>query len=175
MKREIKATENGPCLDDRQKPLTDSLMDCVSEVVCVIDPNTYEILYANKTLRDMAKKDLTGCLCYEALHKNNSPCAFCTNDRLTKNSDRPLHREVHNSILKRDFSITSKIMQWPDGRDVIVECAIDITRNKKTEGDLKRRLEIERVVKDTSARFIGIHNFNDAIKPANPCQGFIEK
>jgi len=166
MKKETGITGNKVYPKGEPKSLSGILMDYVREVICVVDPNTYEVLFANKTLKDMTKKDITGGLCYNVLHKKDSPCTFCAIAGLKGDSGGPLYREVHNSILKRDFSIASRLIKWPDGRDVVVECAIDITRNKKAESDLKRRLEIERVVKDASARFIGIHNFNDSINRA---------
>ncbi len=165
MRRDVNTPENYICLNGERdiKLLLDSLMDCVSEAVCVADPQTHEILYANKALKDMAKRDVTGCLCYKELHGNDEPCTRCISCCINKDMDKPWHREVYNSYLERSFSITGKMMKWPDGRKVVFEYAADVTNNKKAQEDLNKRLEIERVVKDTSARFIGIHNFNGAV------------
>ncbi|MDR1439983.1 MAG: response regulator [Clostridiales bacterium] len=64
--------------------MTDRIIDSIDAFVYVIDPVTYEILYANKKLADaFAPRGLLGRVCWQAMHGGLSgPCAFCLRHRL---------------------------------------------------------------------------------------------
>jgi len=61
-----------------------SIFDGIGEAVYIADPETYELLFANKTLRNAFGEDLVGGRCHERLQGLRSPCPFCTNDLLIK-------------------------------------------------------------------------------------------
>ena len=110
-----------------------SIFDSINEIIYVADPNTYEILYANKVLKDAFKKDLIGGICYKEFQGFNSPCEFCTNETILKNKGKPYRWEYHNQILNKDYVIVDRIIKWPDERNVRFEIAIDITDLKRAE------------------------------------------
>lgn len=60
------------------------LLDALDEIVYVSDPNTYELLYANRRCRSLLPtRDYKGKPCYALLQGQPAPCPYCTNARLT--------------------------------------------------------------------------------------------
>ena len=65
---------------------------------------------------------------------------------------QPYRWEYHNPILGRDYLVSDRIIRWPDGRDVRIELAIDITKRKRTEDKLKEYGEkLEEMVEEKTA------------------------
>jgi len=131
-----------------------AVCDNIDAIVCVSDPVTYEILFANKTLEKLYQKSLTGGTCYKELQGRAFPCEFCT---------RPHKWEYYSPLLNRHFMIEDKAIKWPDGRDVKLEFAIDITHRKKEEEAIRRQLEFMDTVKRISSRFVGVSDIDEAI------------
>lgn len=58
------------------------LLDALDEIVYVSDPNTYELLYANRRCRSLLPtRDYKGKPCYALLQGQPAPCPYCTNAR----------------------------------------------------------------------------------------------
>lgn len=110
-----------------------SIFDGINEVVYITDPKTYEILFVNKFMKNNFSKELVGGICYREFQGLESPCGFCTNDIILENKGNPYQWEFYNASLDKTFFITDKIINWPDGRNVRFELAIDITDRKKAE------------------------------------------
>ncbi len=123
-----------------------SIFDSINHAIYVADPKTYEILYTNSQLRSALKKNVTGRKCYEILQDKTQPCEFCTNHIILKNKGKPYKWEYRNPRTKRDYELIDKIITWPDGRNVRMEMAIDIT-------DRKRALEEVRSAHQTMSVF----------------------
>ncbi len=124
---------------ERQQLL--SIFDSIDQVVYVTDPTTYEILYANQALKNAFQKELVGGICYREFQGLDVPCDFCTNDIILKRKPDPYRWEYYNPSIKRTFDITDRIITWPDGRDVRLEFAIDITERKLLHNQLQRKNE----------------------------------
>lgn len=110
-----------------------SIFDSINEVIYIADPKTYEILYANKALKDKMGEDVVGDICYKRFQGRDAPCEFCTNEIILKEKDKPYQWEHHNPVIGRDYMLIDRIIKWPDGRDVRFELAIDITERKTAE------------------------------------------
>ncbi len=95
-----------------------SILDSIEEFIYISDPITYEILYTNKFVRDLIKKDPIGKTCYKEFQRRKAPCEFCTNKTVLQDKKKPFKWEYHNPIVNQDFLITDKIIKWSDGRDV---------------------------------------------------------
>ena len=55
------------------------LLDALDEIVYVSDPNTYELLYANRRCRSLLPtRDYKGKPCYALLQGQPAPCPYCT-------------------------------------------------------------------------------------------------
>ncbi|MEJ5300759.1 MAG: PAS domain S-box protein [Thermodesulforhabdaceae bacterium] len=110
-----------------------ALFDAIDQVIYVSDPYTHEILFVNRYFRELLGRDVVGELCYKAFQGMDRPCEFCTNDMILRERPKPYTWEYRNPILGRDYWITDRIIQWPDGRAVRFEIAVDITERKKAE------------------------------------------
>lgn len=131
---ERKKTEEA--LDFEHRQLL-SIFDSIDEVVYVSDPNTYEVLYANQAIRKVLG-DVVGKKCYLVFQGMESPCSFCTNDRIFgKNVGRTYIGDLQNRINKKWYHCIDKAIRWPNGRMVRCEVAIDITKHKMAEELLK--------------------------------------
>ncbi len=119
-----------------------SIFDSIDEIIYVSDMNNYEVLFANKAAKNAFGKDIVGAVCFKALQKRLSPCEFCTNEIIRKDSLRPYRWEFHNPVTRADYDITDRAIQWPDGRLVRFELAIDVTQRKQTETSLRRITEL---------------------------------
>jgi PAS domain S-box-containing protein len=113
-----------------------SIFDSIDESIYVSDPVTYEILYANRAMKDMFGKELIGGVCYKEIQGKDAPCDFCTNALILKNRGKPYVWEFYNPVVDKYVVLTDRIIKWPDGRDVRFEIAIDITGRKKAEDSL---------------------------------------
>jgi PAS domain S-box-containing protein len=134
-----------------------SIFDSIDEVIYVADPYTHEILYANRAMQDKFGKSLTGGICYREIQGKDAPCEFCTNGIILSKKVEPYRWEFHNPTVNRDFDIVDRIIQWPDGRDVRFEIALDITERKRANEALRESEEKFRVLAETSPAAIFLY------------------
>ncbi len=118
-----------------------SIFDSLDQFVYVSDPKTYEILYANKYFQKFLGRDVIGKTCYEELQNLKKPCDFCTNTIILAQKPLPYSWEHYNPVFNRYFSIIDRIIRWPDGRDVRLEVATDITEEKRALEELNAAYE----------------------------------
>ena len=102
------------------------------EIVYICDPQTYEVLFVNNTMKSLLGKDPVGGLCYHEFQGFDQPCDFCTNSIILE-TGRPHTWEYFNPVMKRHFKLTDQIIPWHDGRRVRFELATDITDQKQAE------------------------------------------
>ena len=114
-----------------------SMFDSMDEVVYVADPDTYELLYMNGPAKEQFG-DGIGQRCYYVLQNFDSPCSFCTNNRIFgENTGKPYIWEFQNMVNRHWYRCIDRAIQWPDGRTVRFEMAIDITGRRLAEEQVK--------------------------------------
>lgn len=103
----------------------DALLDGLSELVYISDPQTYELLYLNKASREVyGDPAVSDRPCYEVLQGQSSPCPFCTSHRLTE--DTFYEWEHTNTLVNRHYLLRDKLIQW-NGKPARLEIAFDVT------------------------------------------------
>ncbi|SMP50205.1 PAS domain S-box-containing protein [Desulfonatronum zhilinae] len=118
-----------------------SIFDSMGQYVYVVNPSTYEILFANKAMQKAYGTTLEGRICYDVLQRADCPCSFCGNPSLVQNPDQTLQKEHENTVLGQHLLVTEKVITWPDGRDVILKFGMDITDRIKAEKALRNSQE----------------------------------
>lgn len=156
----------GPAQEPEQEQIL-SIFDSIDEPVYVSDPDTYEVLFVNRAVKDYLGKDPTGDLCYVEFQGLEEPCGFCTNAKITADPERAYRWEHHNPMLDRDYLIVDRLIHWPDGRDVRFEFAMDITGLKDLERRLKESEEYFRAVTENVMDLIMIVDGEGIIKYVN--------
>jgi len=111
------------------------------EVIYVVDPETYEVLFVNEHFARMLGSDPVGKKCYEEFQGLTSPCSFCTNNILKKNKGKPYTWEFHNEKINNIFLITDQLIKWPGNRKVRFEVATNITEKRRKAEKLQREIE----------------------------------
>jgi PAS domain S-box-containing protein len=116
-----------------------AMFDGIEESIYVADPNTYELLHVNKAFKENWGQDGIGKKCYKVLQRRNSPCPFCTNDKIFgENIGKTYIWEFKNRVDERWYRCADKAIKWTDGRMVRFELASDITERKEAENKLKK-------------------------------------
>ncbi len=115
-----------------------AMFDSMDEVIYVADPQTYELLYMNgPALKGWG--DRVGQPCYRVLQNRDTPCPFCTNDRIFGESTGQAYTwEFQNTINERWYRCIDRAIRWSDGRMVRFEFAIDIHDRKEHEALLEQ-------------------------------------
>jgi signal transduction histidine kinase len=114
-----------------------TILEAHPDRISVVDPDTHEVLFANRRCREDIGSDPVGRVCYEAMHGRDAPCEFCRGSILNAKPGVPERWERHDERTGRDYDITDMLIPWTDGRLVHYQLAVDCTEHKQ----LQHRLE----------------------------------
>lgn len=138
-----------------------SLLNEISELVYVSDPETYELLFVNHTgCQTLHLENYKHKKCYEVLQGKTSPCEFCTNDRLC--DDNFYTWEFTNPSIGRHFLLKDKIIQWR-GKTARMEIAFDITELELQKQELKNMLDVQTLITNCVRMLYAVDNLDQTI------------
>ena len=138
-----------------------SLLNEISELVYVSDPETYELLFVNQTgCQTLHLENYKHKKCYEVLQGKTSPCEFCTNDRLC--DDNFYTWEFTNPSIGRHFLLKDKIIQW-HGKTERKEIAFDITERELQKQELKNMLDVQTLITNCVRMLYAVDDLDQTI------------
>lgn len=138
-----------------------SLLNEISELVYVSDPETYELLFVNQTgCQTLHLENYKHKKCYEVLQGKTSPCEFCTNDRLC--DDNFYTWEFTNPSIGRHFLLKDKIIQWR-GKTARMEIAFDITERELQKQELKNMLDVQTLITNCVRMLYSVDDLDQTI------------
>lgn len=130
-----------------------TLIDEMSELIYVVDIDTYELLFVNRSGKEMfGLDDLSGVMCYQAIHGKDQPCGFCPNKMLVQ--DQFYTWECTNQQLQRHFLLKDKLMEW-EGHHAKIEIAFDTTAGEREKQELKNALDAENLINECAQVLYG--------------------
>jgi PAS domain S-box-containing protein len=128
-----------------------ALSDGIDEIIYVLDPKTYEILFANEKTEELFGKGVVGKKCYNVFQKLNKPCPNCTNKYVFgKNLGKTYVWDHQNLWNKRWYKGIYKAIKWLGGKYVKYGISIDISKQKKMEEALRESEEFFRSAVENS-------------------------
>lgn len=138
-----------------------SLLNEISELVYVSDPETYELLFVNQTgCQTLHLENYKHKKCYEILQGKTSPCEFCTNDRLC--DDNFYTWEFTNPSIGRHFLLKDKIIQWR-GKTARMEIAFDIAERELQKQELKNMLDVQTLITNCVRMLYAVDDLDQTI------------
>jgi len=124
--------------------------DQVKEFICnetssfalsIINIKTAEIIYTNNAMKNiMVDRDAKKC--WESLYGEKDKCSWCKIKNIldvekpANNTTEDFEYEYFNEVTNSWYQIQNKVTQLNDGRNILVSVAIDISKQKKSQGDL---------------------------------------
>ncbi|MFK5984384.1 MAG: GGDEF domain-containing protein [Pseudomonadota bacterium] len=120
-----------------ENKLFEALLDVIPFGAYAVDVNTYEVIYANKSIREnMYAPQET--YCWEKIYGQNQICSWCTIHKLqhgnVKLDHEKYNHEFFDEIDDKWISSYDELMAWPDGRDVKYSILVDTTNQKSLQG-----------------------------------------
>lgn len=133
-----------------ENELSTVILDEDDNLVCIADPDTYDIVYLNKGAKrlfhlSMEEESYKNRKCYSLLQGLDQPCRFCTNKFLTTHD---FYRwEFFNPVVQRYFMIKDKFIVLHN-KTYRLEIAVDLTDKEEERKTLELELEKHRAVTD---------------------------
>lgn len=116
---------------DARRPFSfDAFLGEQGDMAYLVDPATFNLICGNKAFYNrlgLSEEQCTGMKCYEAMHKRDAPCPFCS--RANWSTDKFYLWKNQNAALEQEFLIKNKLVSWL-GEEVLLAFAVDISNDK---------------------------------------------
>ena len=139
------------------------MLDEIDEIVYVSDAENYDLLYLNKTGRDlpgMKGKNYQGLKCHEFLFDSKKPCSFCTMHLLSRDKYYVWENTIESS--GQHYMLKDKLLDW-DGREARIEWAINLTEKQEQQRKLSSRLKIEKELLEGVGEMVHASNLSESL------------
>ncbi|MDL2254036.1 EAL domain-containing protein, partial [Ruminococcaceae bacterium OttesenSCG-928-I18] len=121
------------------------LLDELDEIVYISEPESYKVLYLNRTGRTMlGVQDYENMLCHELFNDRDSTCANCSSKNASR--DRFIMRECYNSNLGGKFLMRQKLIPWK-GDLALLAMSTDLAQDISINTESRIRLEADRTLR----------------------------
>ena len=156
-------------MDEHERKETDisvleSILNGMDAYVYVTDPTSDDMLFINDKMRehfDFPEGDSINKKCWAVLQTGMTErCPFCPNNRLKDHPDETVVWEECNTVTKRNYRNSDKLIKWPDGRLVHMQHSVDITEMKELA------TEQQELVSKISQRFITGNDVDEMVSMA---------
>ena len=138
--------------------ILESILNGMDAYLYVTDPKTDEMLFINDKMRehfDLGNFGITGVKCYAVLQDGiDKRCEFCPMHHLEHHPEDTVVWEEHNTVTKRYYRNSDKLIKWEDGRLVHLQHSVDITEMKEASALVDQQLAQQELMSKISQRFI---------------------
>lgn len=109
--RQMDSAENRFLPEREPREALDSIVENMDEMVYVCDAETRELYYLNPAGRKSTGiYDYKGRKCYQVLHDRNTPCEFCSRQKISE--EKTSVRQIEESVTGRLFRIKDRLIPW---------------------------------------------------------------
>jgi len=128
--RELKTTIAQMHQSRQSLNILENILNSIDAQIYVAVPYTGEILFVNNYMKNDFKieGDCIGQLCYKTFLKDmDGMCDFCPCYQLDKDPNSTVIWEMRNPLTDRIYRNTTRYIEWPDGRTVLIQHSVDVT------------------------------------------------
>ena len=119
-------------------------MNEISELLYIVDTDTYELLFLNEAgRRTFYDGPYYGKKCYEVLQHLDEPCPFCNNQKLKLGES--VTWEHTNHVNHRHYLLKDRLISW-NNRSARMEIAFDMTEHENEKNKIRYMLEAEQML-----------------------------
>jgi len=115
-----------------ENKLFEALLDVVPFGAYAVDLKTFEIVYANKIIRDNMYAPQEE-YCWKKLYGRETKCDWCS---IGKNINTKQTCTFFDELDDKWIKSFDEFISWPDGRDVKYSILVDTTSQKEAEGSI---------------------------------------
>ena len=130
METALKAANEATTLKNNSLRALEVIMDSMDTMLYVNIPDTGEILFINKSMKQHygIKGSGIGQTCYKVLQNGQKEkCSFCPCYRLDENPEDFIMWEENSSLTNRIYRNTDCYITWVDGRLAHLQYSVDVT------------------------------------------------
>lgn len=138
----------------RHDRILTEILNNFDALIYVSDLETNEILFINDSMkREFGVTDVEGKICWQVFQDNfTGVCDFCPVHRLKSVDDPPIVWEEYNTVTRKYYQNTDRIINWVDNRIVHIQYSIDVTVFKENARELDdKRLQLEDALRTIQA------------------------
>jgi PAS domain S-box-containing protein len=142
-------------LSDKMSQLAnmEKLLHSMDTMIVIIEPESDKIMFINDAMVQGLNlpPDVVGQECWKFFSPGATDrCTFCPKNLPELSPGKPHSWEYYNPDLNRHFKIVSRLIDWPDGTQVLLEQCEDITSLKNAARSIQDADERMRLMLDSS-------------------------